>query len=505
MRAKNTQANTSLHSTPCFPSWRAFLAPLGRRAAALLPSLRQATLTQIEERFAPALPPDLLPKPAKGAHSRERVYTLSRTVWCWIWQILQGHTACREAVRQVQALFALHAAGPVSEDTGAYCLARGALPCEVLEKLLAASAQSVQRAAPAAPAQWLQGRPVRVVDGSGSRLADTPANRAAYPPSSSMVAGTGFPLLRLVVLFCLHSGALLAVVSGSLLDGEWRLWHRLCAALRPGDIMLGDRAYGNYVVAAILRTLGVDLLATVPARLRRVDFRRAKQRLASRDALFVWRKSRRASPLLDPAQWAQLPEEITVRLLRVSVERRGFRTHHLILVTTLLDPQLYPAKELVATHARRWRLEMSLDDLKTTLGMEHLRSQSPAMVQKDLLVFLIAHNLVRWLMAQAASQENVALNSLSFKGTMDAFRQWSQALAQCRSSKRARIQLWQQLLAVLAADALPDRPGRHEPRAVKKRSKYPYLKTRRRLYQQPPSRNQRRRAANARRRSAKQP
>jgi len=298
---------------------------------------------------------------------------------------------------------------------------------------------------------------------------------------------------------------LLAVVSGSLLDGEWRLWHRLCAALRSGDIMLGDRAYGNYVVAAILRTLGVDLLATVPARLRRVDFRRAKQRLASGDALFVWRKSRRASPLLDPAQWAQLPEEITVRLLRVSVERRGFRTHHLILVTTLLDPQLYPAKELAATHLRRWRLEMSLDDLKTTLGMEHLRTRSPAMVQKDLLIFLIAHNLVRWLMAQAASQECVALHSLSFKGTMDAFRQWSQALAQCRSSKRARLQLWQQLLAVLAADALPHRPGRHEPRAVKKRSKYPHLKTRRRLYQQPPSRNQRRRAANARRRSAKQP
>jgi hypothetical protein len=361
-----------------------------------------------------------------------------------------------------------------------------------------ASAHSVEVAAPPITRAWLQGRPLKVVDGSGCRLTDTPQNRAAYPPSANLLAGTGFPLLRMVVLFSLRSGALLAQASGSLRVGEWRLWRRLCSALSPGDILIGDRAYGSYVVAAVLRGLGADLLASVPARSRKVDFRRAVKRLGPKDALFVWDKPKKASPFLDPQEWRGLPQEITVRLLRVCLERRGFRPQHLVLVTTLLDAILYPATELLATHARRWRLEMSLDDLKTTLGMEQLRSQSPAMVQKDLLVFLIAHNLVRWLMAQVAQEQGVEIDSLSFKGSMDGFRQWSQALAQHRGSRRTRAELWSQLLAVLAADTLPFRPGRLEPRAVKKRCKYCHLDSPRHLYKQRLSRNQRRRRATAR-------
>jgi hypothetical protein len=183
--------------------------------------------------------------------------------------------------------------------------------------------------------------------------------------------------------------------------------------------------------------------------------------------------------------------------------RRGFRTEHLVLVTTLLDPALYPAAEILAAHARRWRLEMCLDDLKTTLGMENLRCLRPEMVQKELLIFLTAHNLMRWLMAEAASHGGVELDGLSFKGSLDAFRQWSHALAQQNGShRRRRTRLWHQLLETLVADLLPVRPGRHEPRAVKKRSKYPPLNKPRHQYRSRWSRGKRRRIAKARKRAS---
>lgn len=238
------------------------LAPLGRHSSSCMRRLRQATLSQIEERFAPALPTSLFPKTPSGPHSRERIFTLQRTLWGWFWQVLSGATSCRHVVRQVQALFAMHEAGHVDEGSSAYCQARRKVPISLLEDLLKACCRNAERAAPSPTKSLLQNRPIRVVDGSGSRLADTPMNRAAYPPSDNMLAATGFPFLRLVVIFSLVSGAILAQASGSLHCGELRLWYALLSNLRPNDVLLGDRAYGIYVVAALLHGRGVDLIAT---------------------------------------------------------------------------------------------------------------------------------------------------------------------------------------------------------------------------------------------------
>lgn len=470
---------------------------MGSRSTPFVRGLQQATLAQIEQRFAPALPASLLIQNAARDHSRERIFTVARTVWCWIWQILQPHTSCREVVRQVQALFALHQAGQVDAATGAYCQARSKLTVGLLEKLFLKSFHSAEQAAPAPIKPLLQNRPIRVVDGSGARLPDTATNRAAFPPSENLRAATGFPFMRIAVLFSLASGALLAQATGSLHCQELRLLvEKLLPLLQPGDILLGDRAYGNYVIAALLQGCGVDLISTVPTRCRKIDFRRAKKRLASGEALFVWRKSSRPSPLLTAEQWQALPEEITMRVLRVHLVRRGFRAEPLTITTSLLDPKLYPAAEIIATHARRWRLEMCLDDVKTTLGMAGLRCQCPQMAQKELLLFLTAHNLVRWLMAKAATHEKADLERLSFKGSLDGFRQWSQAMAQRRQPHRC-VELWKELLRTIAADALPFRPGRTEPRAVKKRSKYPRLNKPRRQYQSRWSRGKRRRMKTA--------
>ena len=197
------------------------------------------------------------------------------------------------------------------------------------------------------------------------------------------------------------------------------------------------------------------------------------------------------SKILTPAQWAALPDEIQVRIVRFTAACRGFRSQRLLLVTTLLDGEKYPAAELIALYGRRWRLELCLRDVKTTLGLEQLRCQSPAMVRKELLAGLIAHNLMRCVMAEAAQVHAAELDRLSFKGTVDAVRQFSAALAQARTRKM-RCALWQDLLATLARDRVPLRPNRTEPRAVKRRPKpYPLLNQPRRQFIELPHRNKR--------------
>ena len=476
--------------TPFLPSLRPCLAPLGKRSGELARSVRPATLTQIEQGLSAAMDPTLLKQNPAGGYSRERIFTLARTFWCWIWQVLQANTSCREVVRQVQALFAIHDRA-VDESSGAYCQARGKLSLGLLHKIFIGTAHRVERHAPLST--LLRGRPVRLVDGSGMRLADTAKNRAAFPPPKNQPPGTGFPYLKVLVLFSLQSGAVLAHSIGSLLHHELRLFLGLRKWLKKDDVLVMDRALGVYLMAALLQMLGVDLIARL-SNSRKVDFRKALKRLGPLDALFVWDKPAKASPLLGLSQWLALPSQLTVRVVRVRISRPGFRIRLLTVVTTLLDPDLYPAAEILETYLKRWRMEMCFDDLKTTLQMEYLTCQSPKMVHKELLVFLTAHNFLRWIMIQAAQNHQTDLQRISFKGSLDGFRQFNQALTQIgkgKNSVKKRRKLWARLLETLCRDLVPERPGRREPRAVKRKQKYDWLNKPRHLWKDRPGRRER--------------
>ena len=436
--------------TPFFPAFRSRLAALGRRTAQ---TLRQTTLAQLQQHLRDFLPPPLLAAEDQGPNSRERVFSLRLTFECFLWQMLQPKTSCREVVRQVQALFRLNGLGSVDEGDSAYVQARHRLPRERLEKALAATAQAARVRAGRSGA--LQGRPVKVVDGSTTHLADTRENQQRYPQPSTQKKGCGFPVLKLAVLFCLNSGAVLNVILGSLHYHDLRLFRQLWDQLKAGDILLGDRAYGEYTTLATLPTQGVDVVARLHQK-RKVDFRKAR-RLAKNDGLFGWTKGWQQSEILTAAEWAGLPAQITVRIVRFTATIRGFRARRVTLVTTLLDPVAYPAHELAALYARRWRLELCLRDLKTTLGMDQLRCKSPDMAEKELLAYLVAHNLIRCVMAEAVAQYSVDLERISFKGTVDALRQYSAAIAQARNRKLRR-QLWEDLLLNLARDLVPTAP-----------------------------------------------
>jgi Transposase DDE domain len=461
--------------TPFFPALRSRLAALGRRTAS---TLRQTTLAQLHQHLSDLLPPPLLSAQDEGPNSRDRCFSLRLTFECFIWQMLQPRTSCRQVVRQVQALLRLAGRRPIDESDSAYVQARKRLPCQRLEQALTATASAAAKRLPAPVT--LQGRTVKVLDGSTVQLADTPQNQKRYPQPSMQKTGCGFPVLKLAVLFCLNSGAILHLVLGTLHHHDLRLLRQLWEHLKQGDILLGDRAYGEYTTLALAPTHGVDVVARLH-QMRKVDFRKAR-RLGRQDGLFVWTKGWQQSYMLTASQWKDIPSQITVRIIRFTATIRGRSSRRITLVTTLLDPKLYPADQIIALYARRWRLELCLRDLKTLMGMDQLRCKTPDMVHKELLAYLIAHNLIRCIMAETVAHYAVELDRVSFKGTLDALHQYSVAIAQAHNRK-IRRQLWQDLLLNLARDLIPKRPGRQEPRAVKRRPKpYPLLTKPRRRY-----------------------
>jgi len=483
----------NLYQTPFFPAFRPRLAPMGARTRRIVRQVQAYTLCQLEICFGPLLPAHLFPKAPNKENSRDRDYTRWRTFWCMLWQSLNPLASGREVVLQLQALFRLEDGPRLAPNDAAYCRAKARLPLSEFPKALRALGQTADQQAP--PLTLLRGRPVKGADGSALTLADTPKNRQAYPPLQC-ADQPSFPMMRLVVLFSLLSGAVLAVAPGSLAVSELSLLSTLLGHLAAGDILVGDRGFGNYPLIAFLQfAWKVDFLGRTT---RRLDGRRRRQRLGKNDWLITWKRGAKPSPWLSALQWTGLPTEMTLRAVKGRCYQKGFRVRQVTVVTTLLDAKQYPAHEILLAYLRRWALEMCLDDLKTTLQMETLRGRSPDMVQKELYVRLCAHNLIRCTMIQAATQHQVPLERLSFKGTVDALRQFTQAIA-CARSKKKRQELWAQLLATLATDLVPKRPGRREPRAVKrKKNKYPRLSCARRKFKDRPKRQARSKRARLR-------
>ncbi len=252
---------------------------------------------------------------------------------------------------------------------------------------------------------------------------------------------------------------------------------------------MGDRSFGAYVLLALLPLRGVDVVSRLHQ--GRCFDRRGAKRLGPGEWLLTWHKLPKCPIYLTPEEWNDVPETITVRILHIRFQQKGFRTQELWISTTLLAPVTYPAERIAQLYYRRWQMELCFRDLKTTMGMEELRCRTPTMAHKELLAFLIAHNFMRVLIAQAATTHQVERTRNSFKGTVDAARRFYQALRVARSKRQAR-RLYSRLREILARDLVPLRPGRYEPRAVKRRPKpYQRLIKARHLFREVPHRGKR--------------
>jgi len=464
--------------TPFFPAFRARLAPMGRRVE----QLRQQSLCHLERLLGPLLPPGLLSQADEGPNSRDRVFSVRRTFFGFLYQVLKPNTACREIVRQIQALFALHSQGSVDENTSAYCQARKRLPLDTLSRVRVGVAAAGEKRA-----QLWHGLRPKVIDATTVSAPDTPKNQRAYPQSRSQKPGCGFPLIRLLGVFSLSTGVLLDYAKGNKHQAELRLLGKLLDQFKPGDLALADRGFCSYVLLALLLRLGVASLFRLHQR-RPADLRKGK-RLGKEDRLFSWLKPPQKPRWLPQSWWKKIPAQLTVRVIRFNLSCPGYRPESVTLVTTLLDPQQYPARDVAQLYTRRWKIELWFRDIKSSMGMEVLRCQSPRMLHKELEMFFIAYNLIRCLMVQAATLNDAPLDRMSFKGTVDSVRQFSLAIAQA-CSKKKQSQLVVDLLEVIARDEVPERRDRREPRAVKRRPKaFPLLNKPRDQFQEISHRN----------------
>jgi hypothetical protein len=403
---------------------------------------------------------------------REAIYTPALTLWAFLSQVVSPDGSCRAAVARVLAWLVSRGQSPCSPKTDPYCKARQRLPESLFRRLARETGQELHRRSRAG---WLwKGRRVKIADGTTVSMPDAPANQAAYPQPPSQQPGLGFPLARLVVVFCLACGTVLEAALGRYQGkqtGENALLRTLAGAFEPGDVLLADRYFGGWFDIALWQQRRVDVVVRLH-QLRRCDLRRGR-RLGPNEHVVSWPKPQRPD-WMDEATYRSLPEGLGLREVRVRVRRRGPRTKVLVVVTTLLDAAAYTAADLADLYRLRWHAELDLRSLKETLGMGVLRCKSPAMARKEVWAHPLVYNLIRAVLGQAAEECGADPRELSFKGARQALVAFAERLLEADGATAEELYEW--LLLTIGAHQVGDRPDRAEPRARKRRPKeYPLL------------------------------
>lgn len=375
-------------------------------------------------------------------------------------QVLSADRSCQNAVNQAAVMRASHGLVPLSPHTGGYCRARQRLPVELPRELSRHSAKLLEQHLPESCA-W-KGRGVKMVDGTTVSMPDTPENQKTYPQSNTQAQGIGFPICRMVGMVSLGSGAVIDVAYGPC-EGkgsdETTLLRDLMHNLQPGDIELADALYPSYFHLCDLKRRGVDgLFEQHGSRRRSTDYRRGVS-LGKKDHLVILKKPKRPD-WMSEQEYEQMPQTLSVREFDTGGK------HGKTMVTTLLCPKQYSQSSLKRFYWRRWQIELAFRDIKSTLGMGILSCKTPEMIEKEIWVYLLAYNLIRILMMQAASLSGCLPHQISFKHTVQIW------LARSRdSTARHGAKFEEQLFILIAQKRVGNRPGRVEPRAVKRRPK----------------------------------
>ena len=401
----------------------------------------------------------------------DRIYSPLVTLWVFLGQVLSADHSCRHAVARLIAHRVSQGQQPCSAETGGYCQARKRLP----EKFFSDVARQTGRSLEAdADPDWLwKGRRVCVYDGSSVSMPDTVQNQQAYPQPVAQKPGIGFPLARIAAVFSLSCGAVLDLglcrYAGKG-QSELGMLRTLWNIFRPGDVMLADRLMCSWADMVMLKQRGVDSVTRLSK--RTTDFRRGK-RLGPDDHIVHWAKPQKPRSL-DRETYNSLPDFLIVRETRVRVEQPGFRTQVLVVATTLLDAETYSSFDLAELYRSRWNAELDLRSLKQTLQMDILRCKTPELVRKEIWTHILAYNLIRTIIAQAAVKHGIVPRTISFKGAVQTLEAFQPVIAiQGERNSATRHHLYQQLLDAIATHRVADRPDRFEPRRRKRRPK-PY-------------------------------
>lgn len=437
--------------------------------------LAGSALCELEELFGSKISqPDVAPvrqvrkgKPVRENYEpRERIFNQWRTFWIFLGQTLSWTQSCSEAVKKAQAWLWHSEKKELSSNTAGYCQGRNRLNQKYLDKINQDVIEQHQNHSPF-NLLWC-GRNVKTTDGSSLSMPDTEKNQQLYPQPSGQKKGCGFPVMRIVATFCLASGMLLDCRKGSLDVHERTLWREGWECYKEKDVALADCGFCSYADYHLLKEKKVDSVMRLHQRRKEKEI---IKKFNKNDYLVRWQKPKKSQRpnWMTEQQWDQLPDEMIVRYVKVSINIPGIRTKNFIVATTLLDPKKFPADAIAELYWRRWRCELFLRDLKTTMRMKVLSTKTPAMVHKELTIFIIAYNLIRSLMWDAALSKGADPERISFKGAINAILQWAPLINMLKDigEKKRYIEV---LKGIIADDSVPSRKKiRREPRAIKRR------------------------------------
>lgn len=408
---------------------------------------------------------------AIGACWMDRIYSPLVTLWIFLGQVLSADHSCRAAVARLIAHRISREQSPCSAETGAYCQARKRLPEEFFSNVARQTGCALD--AKADPSWLWKGRRVYAYDGSTVSMPDTPENQRDYPQPDTQKPGLGFPLARIAAVFSLSCGVVLDLgfcrYAGKG-QSELGLLRSMWDIFLPGDVLLADRLMCTWTEMVMLKKRGVDCVCRFTSH-RTADFRRGK-RLGKGDHIVKWPKPTKPRSI-DRETYDTLPEFLTIRECRVQIKQAGFRIKTLIIATTLLSADEFTKDDLAHLYRARWNAELDLRSLKTVMQMDVLRCKTPELVRKEVWTHILAYNLIRTIMAQAATKHGIDPRSISLKGAIQTLEAFQPLIAiQGQHDFALRMILYQQLLDAIATHRVADRPDRFEPRLRKRRPKH---------------------------------
>jgi hypothetical protein len=403
-----------------------------------------------------------------------RTYTTAIVLWAWMSQVLRDgkEAACQSAVSRISSYLQLASEGDVDPDTRDYCRARAKLSENAIHQLTSDVAHGCEAAVD--PQHLFKGRHAKLIDGSTFLMPDTPRNQAAYPQNPAQKPGLGFPIARFVIVLSLATACVLDSAIGKYKGketGETSLLRQLLGCFCKGDLAVADRFYGNYWMIALLMALGVDVCFRKHQK-RATDFRTGK-RLGKHDHLVTWLRPPRPD-WMSKAMYATIPASITLREIRFVIHEPGRKQQPFIIVTTLFHnegKQEVSSEELAELFGFRWNAEIDIDSIKTNMNLHHLRCKSPKMVRREFWTTLLTYNVIRTTTACAAQLHGLLPRQISFVSACQYVLAAWDILTNGFLSATQKLSYCVSRLRQIAKCLVGNRPGRFEPRVLKKRQK----------------------------------
>lgn len=424
--------------------------------------LQQQFLQEGELAFTDVLSSDTISQALDFVETwKDRIYSPLVTLWVFLSQVISADHSCRGAVARLIAHRVSRGKRPCSAETSAYCQARKRLPEQFFSEVARQTGRALDTSA---NSDWLwKGRRVYMFDGSTVSMPDTAENQNAYPQPDTQKPGLGFPLARIAAVFSLSCGAVVELgicrYAGKG-QGELSLLRRMWDIFVQDDILLTDRLMCSWREMIMLKQRGIDSVTRLHR--RKADFRRGK-RLGKGDHIVNWSKPTKPRSI-DTKEYNLLPDHLAIREIRVHVDQVGFRSRTIFVVTTMLDVELVSKDDLANLFRARWNNETDLKALKQTMRMEILRCKTPELVRKEIWAHILAYNLIRTIIAQAAIKHGIEPRSISFKGTIQTLEAFQPMIAgQGQRDSASRNDLYEHVLDAIAVHRVGDRPDRVEP------------------------------------------